>query len=181
MPFYSLLSAAQALLMHVWGCCCHRAALTLTRERSPSAHSIWEFLHFFFFNYRHWQLLHDFTSFQLKEQFRKITYSKVQKEINTIYMCMLFNGTGNVWSNLLPFTSYPETNLKTLDWHQGGAKCKNSPICFTESPSPPLSVQLYEQAQNCSSAQLPPLYMSMRCLNVSQGLSTLICSFPPSF
>lgn len=37
---------------------------------------------------------------------------------------------------------------QTLDWHYHGAKCKNSPICFTESPSPCLSAQLQEQARD---------------------------------
>lgn len=79
---------------------------------------------------------------------------------------------------LRPFFTYPDANLKTLERHYHGAKCKNSPICFTESWSPHLSVQLFEQAHNYSSAQLPPLYMSTRCLNISQGLSTPLCSFP---
>lgn len=53
---------------------------------------------------------------------------------------------------LLPWNLRPLVQIRTqtLDWHYRGAKCKNRPICLTESLRPGLSVQLYEQAQpNC--------------------------------
>lgn len=51
---------------------------------------------------------------------------------------------GGIWQlpasaeTLIPLV---RTGAQTLDWHYRGAKCKNSPICFTESPSPCLSAQ----------------------------------------
>lgn len=53
--------------------------------------------------------------------------------------CALFNWIDNEIGNrgdaevLRPFSTYPDTNLKTLDRHYRAAKCENSAICLTEN------------------------------------------------